>query len=336
MPPHDLSESSELPPDFLNRLRRIVSASAYDHVVSFFTRPSAVGFRVNTLRAGIAEVVESLGAEGLAPRPVPWWEAAFWVTHDDRDRLLSSSAYTDEKIYVQNLSSMIPPLVLDPQPGERVLDLTAAPGSKTLEIACLMRDDGEIAAVEAVRPRFYKLQDNLRRQGARNVRTFLQNGERVWRYRPEHFEKVLLDAPCSSEARFRTEDPDSFRYWSTRKVKEMNRKQRRLLYSAVQTLAPGGRLVYSTCAFSPEENEGAITHLLKQFDGALKIEPIDLDLPNRAEPLTEWEGRSFHPDVSRCLRILPNELMQAFFVCSIRKTASTLARETRNQSRIGQ
>ncbi|HEX7069602.1 MAG TPA: RsmB/NOP family class I SAM-dependent RNA methyltransferase [Rhodothermales bacterium] len=318
------AELGRLPEDFLLRLRRIVPSYRLPDVLRSFTLPSAVGFRVNTLRSDRQLVLASLAAGGLEPHPVPWWDQAFWLPSADRDRLLASEAYRSGHIYVQNLSSMIPPLVLDPQPGERVLDLTAAPGSKTLQIAGLMNQEGEIAAVELVRARFFKLRDNLRRQGADRVRTFLQDGERVWRYRPEHFDRVLLDAPCSSEGRFQTADADSYRFWSPRKIAEMTRKQRRLVFSGINALRPGGRLVYSTCAFAPEENEGAIAHALETFGDAVEVEPIDLQVEARVPPLPEWDGRAFPAEVQQAMRILPDGIMEGFFVCSLRKHASTV------------
>ena len=318
----DPEPTGQLPSEFIERLRRIVQESALDRVLNSFTQPPAVGFRINTLRADRRSVLDSLDRESLRPRPVPWFDQAFWLSHEDRPALLASEAYREAQIYVQNLSSMIPPLVLAPLPGERVLDLAAAPGSKTLQIAGLMRDDGEIAAVEIVRPRFFKLRDNLKRNGADHVRTFLQNGERVWRYRPEYFDRVLLDAPCSSEGRFDASDSESYRFWSSRKIREMSRKQRRLLYSAVRSLRSGGRLVYSTCAFAPEENEGAIAHVIEKFDGILEVERIDLNLDNRVAPLRSWSGQTFPEAVQNAMRILPDEKMEAFFVCSLRKTGT--------------
>jgi 16S rRNA C967 or C1407 C5-methylase (RsmB/RsmF family) len=179
--------------------------------------------------------------------------------------------------------------------------------------------------VELVRSRFFKLRNNLQAQGATAVRTFLQNGERVWRYRPEHFDRVLLDAPCSSEGRFTTEDPQTYAYWSHRKIAEMARKQRRLLFSGIQALRPGGILVYSTCTFAPEENEAVLDWMLARFGEALAVEPTVLELDNMVSPLPEWNGRVFLPGVAHGRRILPTTSMQSFFIARIRKDRSTCA-----------
>lgn len=319
-----MPDVSVLPDAFLERLRAIVPPDRYEAVVEAFTRPVVTGLRVNTLRADPEDVRRELEGVGLHLHAVDWKGDAFWVTAEERAALLASPAYAEQRIYVQNLSSMIPPLVLDPQPGERVLDLAAAPGSKTLQIACQMRDEGEIAAVELVKGRFFKMRANLEAQGATAVRTFLKNGEYVWKHRPAHFDRVLLDAPCSTEGRFHVADPASYAYWSLRKIREMTRKQRRLLYSAVQCLRPGGVLVYSTCAFAPEENEAVLDDLLRRFGDALHLEPLGLDLDAMVPPLPSWEGQAFTPGLAPARRVLPDGVMEGFFVARFRKTEHTL------------
>ena len=298
-------------------------ADCFDRVLHSFSTPTATGFRVNTLRAAPEAVVHELEDLGLRLHRVAWHDAAFWVAPEDRPRLLASAAFAEQRLYVQNLASMVPPLVLDAQPGERVLDLCAAPGSKALQLACQMENTGEIAAVEVVKGRFFKLRANLEAQGATCVRPFLQDGTKVWRYRPEHFDRVLLDAPCSTEGRFREDEPETFAYWSPRKIKEMARKQRRLLFSAVHCLQPGGVLVYSTCTFAPEENEAVLDKTLRRFGDALRLEPIDFDLETTQPALAAWQGKAFKHDLSPACRLLPTPTMEGFFVARIRKLAAT-------------
>lgn len=314
-----------LPAAFLERLRRIVPADRYAEVLRAFAEPPATGFRINTLRAAPEVVVAELEALGLRLHHVAWRPDAFWVRPDERSRLLASAACAEQRLYVQNLASMIPPLALDAQPGERILDLGAAPGGKTLQLACQMRNTGEIAAVEVVKGRFFKLRANLTAQGATCVRPFLRDGATVWRHRPEHFDRVLLDAPCSTEGRFRADDPATYAYWSPRKIKEMVHKQRRLLFSAVQSLRVGGVLVYSTCTFAPEENEAALDKTLRRFGDALRLEPLGLDLDNMQPALSEWQGQSFRHDLSPARRLLPTPTMEAFFVAKIRKVEPTVS-----------
>ncbi|SHK38299.1 RsmB/NOP family class I SAM-dependent RNA methyltransferase [Rhodothermus profundi] len=314
--------TAALPGEFIARLQQLVPPAWLPTVEAAFREPRITAFRVNTLKVDRDTVQAALRAEGIQPRSVAWYADAFWVPPEDRALLLQSRPYRQQWIYVQDLSSMLPPLVLAPKPGSRVLDLCAAPGSKTVQLACLMQGQGEIAAVEVVRTRFYRLRANVQAQGAPNVRLFLQDGTRVGRYRPEYFDYVLVDAPCSSEGRFHLSNPETFAYWSLRKIREMARKQYRLLVSAVQSLRPGGVLVYATCTMAPEENEAVLTRLLHTFGDILAVEPIPLSLPNQLPGLARWNGRSFHPDLRHARRILPTTEMEGFFLCRLRKRAS--------------
>ena len=313
-----------IPVEFINRLKDIVPPEHFASVDNAMHAPRATSFRVNTLLSSIEEVLALLDAAGISPTRLAWYPEALWVPAAERAALLASNVFLDQKIYVQNQSSMAPPLVLDPRAGERILDLAAAPGSKTLQIACLMGQEGEIAAVDAVKKRFFKLRDNLAAQGATEVRTFLKDGRGVWKNRPEYFDRVLLDAPCSSEGRFHIDEPASYAYWSARKIKEMARKQKRLLYSAVQSVRPGGTVVYSTCSFAPEENEAIVSSVLQRFGDALSVAPFDLEIENMTGPCLSWAGRSYNPLLRHARRILPGYHTDGFFICKLVKHKSTL------------
>lgn len=284
-----------------------------------FVEPPAVGARVNTLLAERESVLHPLREAGLTLHTVPWCPDAFWLPPSQREALLSSKWVQNGLVYVQNLSSMVPPLVLDPRPGEAVLDLCAAPGGKTLHIAAMMCGEGHLVAVEAVRARFFKMRENLQRYGAPFVQTVQAEGEWLWKRWRGRFDAVLLDAPCSSEGRFRMDNPSTYQYWSLKKIGDMVRKQKCLTYSAIQCLKPGGRLVYCTCTFAPEENEGIIAHALKKFGGAIEVLPIPLEVEGMVPALSEWEERIFPAAVRHARRILPSATMEGFFLCLILK-----------------
>lgn len=319
------TEVERLPEEFLVRLRRIFPSSRFHDLVNTFSRPKPTTLRANTLKVSAGEVMASLQGAGFALQRVPWLAEAFLMRRGTLRELQEHPFYGEGKIYVQNLSSMIPPLILDPRPGESVLDLTAAPGSKTSEIACLMRGEGRIVANDNNRTRFFKLLATLRNQGCANVQALCHHGETMGRRFPAAFDRVLLDAPCSAEGRFYASEPRSYAYWKTRKVEEMARKQRRLFAAAVQALKPGGILVYSTCTFAPEENEGVLSWALEKFKGTLagcdlwREAPILRALTNAARPLSAWEGKTFHGDTALAARILPSETMEGFFVAKFKK-----------------
>jgi 16S rRNA (cytosine1407-C5)-methyltransferase len=311
-----------------------VPAGRYDDVVATFSAPQAVGLRLNALRVaelglGAAGVEERLKEAGVPFEGVEGVPGAYTVPAPAREVLMASSLYAEGAVYLQNVASQLPTLVLDPQPGERVLDLCAAPGSKTGQIAAMMGGEGNLVAVEKSRPRFYRMVANLRDQGAQNVRTVLGSGTGYWHREPESFDRVLLDAPCSTEGRFRADDPETTRYWSERKIKEMRAVQERLLFGAVQALRPGGVLVYSTCTFAPEENEGVVARALRTFGDAVEV--VDAGLPEAGpvasitQPgLSDWKGRPFDSRVRNARRVLPDGTLEAFFIARLRKVSRTV------------
>ncbi|MEM1055750.1 MAG: RsmB/NOP family class I SAM-dependent RNA methyltransferase [Bacteroidota bacterium] len=316
-----------LPDLFLDRFRDIVPSDRLEDVLATFETPAETAFRACSLVASEADALARLSAEGVPFAPVDGIPGGYRAP--DRAALLASGPYTDGWLYVQNASSQLPPHLLAPEPGERVLDLCAAPGSKTGQLAALMRDEGEIIAVEKVRGRYYKLRANVEAQGATCVVPWIGDGARVWQSETEAFDRVLLDAPCSTEGRFLASNPETTRYWSKRKIKEMRTKQRRLLFSAIMALRPGGTLVYSTCTFAPEENEATLGKALKTFGEAIEIVPAGLpgEGPVAAScvpGVAGWNGRAFPEAVRLARRVLPDGLLEGFFVARIVKHASTV------------
>ncbi len=308
----------ELPQAFGDILAAALPAAELACALESFSVEKPTAFRVNTLLAVVDEVVAELAEAGLHLSPVGWLAEAFTAPPAERRALTETAAFYAGRIYIQNLASMTAPLALDPQPGETVLDLAAAPGGKTLHLAALMRGEGRLAAVEAVKGRFFRLRANLEQHGASFVETHLMDGRAAGRRWPGVFDRVLLDAPCSSEARFTRLAPESWAHWSTRKVKETAHKQKGLLAAAFAALRPGGVLLYCTCSFSPEENEGAVDWLLRREERAvvLPLEPP----PVRVQPgLTAWGKRGYHADLARSVRILPDALMDGFFLCKLGK-----------------
>lgn len=313
-------ESFPIP--FLERIETLFDTTTKTRILEGMATERQVWFRVNPLAGGNEAVFDALAAGGHTVHRSKEWNDAGWVPESKRAMLLASSEVSSGKVYVQGLASQLPVRVLEPVQEDVVLDLAAAPGSKTLQLAAAA-PGADIAAVEIVRKRKFRLQDNLARHGAEGVKVFLQDGTKVWRYRPEHFDKVLLDAPCSSEGRFRFHDPESYSFWTRSKTKEMVRKQRRLLFSAIHTLKPGGTLVYSTCSLAPEENEGVVHHALSIFSDCLDVVPIEWDAPERIPVLRSVGRHVIDKRVDGACRLIPSERMEGFFVCRfVKKTSS--------------
>lgn len=313
---------SALPALFVERLRAILPDEHAAIALESYSAPLETGFRVQNHLATVKTVLSLLAERGIAPTPLPWFGSGFTVAAENRADVQALEGIHPAAIYLQNPSSMIPPLVLPVPRGGTVLDLAAAPGSKTLLLANL-HPDASIAAVEVVRDRFFRLKANLARAEVNNVQVFLQDGTRVPRYRPNHFDAVLLDAPCSTEGRFRADDPETTRYWSLKKIKEMQFKQKALLEAAVHCVKPGGYVVYSTCSLAPEENEAVIDHVLNAFPDAIKVRPIDLTLPHALSGMRTWQDTTFHPDLSLTLRIPPSSRYEAFYIALLYKSGET-------------
>jgi len=317
------SNKRNLPVVFLEKLKKIIPSNQWDKVFKSFSQERPTTFRVNSLKTNPGSVKERLESQGLKLESLPWYKEAFILRKGRQRDLEDTDLYQKGELYVQGLSSMVPPLVLDPQSNEKVLDLTAAPGSKTTQLACLMKNQGSIAANDNNPIRVEKLKANTALQGASCVEVYpASDGNLVWKKHFEEFDRVLLDAPCSSEGRFQLDTPSTYGYWKEDTNRKMAKDQRRLFKSAVLSLKPGGTLVYSTCTFAPEENEMMLQWALETYGDALEIQDIPNSLPLHTWGLSAWGDLKFQPSVVKSVRVLPTPDVEGFFVAKLRKTRS--------------
>lgn len=312
-----------LPDQLVQRLTQLYPQHVGD-VMKGLDSQRLTTFRVNTLATTTTQLVELLMTQGVVVASLPWYRGAFVLKNDTRSALFQSQENQDGLFYVQGLSSMIPPLVLSPKPGETILDLAASPGSKTTQMAAMMENTGTIVANDISPSRIFKLKRNLTAQGVTNVTILSMPGSVLWRKFPEYFDRTLVDAPCSMEGRVHVEDPRTYRNWSIKKIKQLSKRQRWLLRSAVSATKPGGVVVYSTCTLAPEENEAVIDWLIAKEGDAVEIEEIHIRNLKTVAGIKKWQGVQYNPQVQRAARILPSQLMEGFFVAKIRKLASTV------------
>lgn len=311
----------DLPADFVNRLREIIAPEDWSAVAESFSAHRRPAFRVNTLKATPSEVLEELAAAGVAAQPVVWSETAYTVPRELRQTLTHAAAADSGTLYVQSLSSQLAALLLEPQSGEMILDLAAAPGGKTSHLAALMQNQGWLSAVEPIRDRFFRLQANLKRLGVTIAHYYQLDGRLVAKKTGPRFDRVLLDAPCSAESRFRIGDPDTHQFWSERKIRESARKQAGLIRSAFGALKPGGRLLYCTCTFAPEENEAIVAGLLEDHPESARLIPLPDWISSARPGLGHFRGTDFPRDMQLVKRILPSEEHDAFFFALLEKGA---------------
>ncbi len=308
----------KLPKEFISRINTFLPKVSV-RILNALTASPLTTFRINRIKIDIARWKMYMKQEHILTQSVSWSKEAFILKNMSQRQLQETSAYQEGLIYLQNLSSMVPVILMKPAPGERILDLCAAPGSKTTQIASITDNKASIVAVEKIRPRFFRLRANVEKQGVTSARLMLGDGNAIARKFPEYFDKVLLDAPCSSEGLFNAHNDRTYSYWSLRKVKEMQYKQKRLISAAWNALQKGGTMVYSTCTFSPEENEEVINWLIKKFPDEVKVEEPQLPFPNYIKGLTNMGEKSFNPDIRKTRRILPTEAMEGFFIAVLRK-----------------
>jgi NOL1/NOP2/sun family putative RNA methylase len=309
----------KLPPKFIDKLKKIFSLKLLNNIAITFSVRRPHTFRANSIKISRLELISALKKDNIKFKNVGWYRDAFILIQPGLNRFAETELYFNGRVYVQGLSSMLPPLILNPGSSDYILDLTAAPGSKTTQMAAMMGNRGRILAIEKNPVRFEKLAANLRYQGVLNTELKNEDALGIWRDYSNQFDKVLLDAPCSAEGRFNTSEAKTYRYWNQTRVKHMAKKQKGLIRSAFEALKPGGLLLYSTCTFSPEENESIINYLVRKYPSQCKIEPIGLKIGNILPGLCSWNGVTFNKDIKNCLRIVPNETMEGFFIALVRK-----------------
>ena len=315
---------------FKERLELMVGSSLFREMEkTFVVRPTT--FRVNTLKSTKQDVRVALEQLGFKTKNVVWYPDAFILQNKTKRELTETTLYTEGKIYIQSLASMVPPLVVNAKPGEKILDLTAAPGSKTSQIAMMMERKGELLANDSNKIRFFKLLHNMEQLGVKNdnddeeenkkwkFTLRMEHGAKLCAEFPNYFDKILLDAPCSAEARFVEGDPKTTGYWSEKKVKEMAYKQRQLLFAAWNAVKPGGELIYSTCTFSPEENEIQIARLIERYKDEVEVLDAKIEGLKTYAALKAWNEKDFVSTIKKTVRIFPTSEIEGFFVTKLRK-----------------
>jgi len=303
-----------LPADFEIRLKGILP----QRPAAAFGPKQFQAFRINTLKISVDDALALLIERKIDFERVTFCPYAVIIAKTSAEELLRSDLVDNGLFYAQGLQSLLPVMILDPKPGQRVLDLCAAPGSKTSQIAMLMHNEGYLKANEPIRQRLYRLKSVLQLTGSK-AQISSTDGRRL----KEHaglYDRILVDAPCSSEGRFVVNEPKSFAYWSVRKIKEMSHKQKGLLLNASRLLAPGGTLVYSTCTFAPEENEEVVDWFLRKADSSIDLMPVIMEGVATYPCLNQWHERDFDPRIKGAVRILPDERMEGFFIAKFVKS----------------
>jgi len=278
---------------------------------SYMFDPNVWTIRVNTIKSSVPDIEEIFKDRGYSFERIPWCPDGFWVWTDHI--LTKTKEYADGMITSQNSSSMVPPMALMPGGDEVVLDMAASPGSKTIQMAAMMDNEGAIIANDVDKRRLVALHSNVQRCGVVNVATTVGQGEDIWRSGMK-FDKILLDAPCTGTG---TMNPRILKSTSERLIDGFSRRQRSLMESAQKSLEEGGVLVYSTCSLEPEENEAIVNFAVESL-GMRTVRP-NLKIPKEflSSPISEWNGDKYEGGVSDSFRILPTGKTEGFFTCAL-------------------
>ncbi len=313
----------ELPKEFLKRMQEMLPGE-YEDFLQSYEAPRPNGLRVNTGKISCEEF------EKIAPFPIqriPWTKNGYFYPageHPARHPYYRAGLY-----YLQEPSAMAPAAHLPIVPGERVLDLCAAPGGKATELGVKLAGEGLLVANDISTSRARALLRNLELFGIGNVLVTSETPARLAKVFPEYFHKILLDAPCSGEGMFR-KDLEAVKAWYPERPKDCAAVQKELLRLAVSMLRPGGLLLYSTCTFAPSENEGIIAAALREFSELALIElPAS---PGFAKGVPAWGDKN--PAMEKCVRLWPHRLAgEGHFMALLKKQWQSAKEEAVGKSR---
>lgn len=302
-----------LPGEFVEGLYDSFSPGVADRILSGMLGERNTTLRVNRIKYNVQELMAFFRKRDIKFERVSWYEDGIVLKSAKERDIEEFDIYKEGKISFQSLSSMVPPLALGLKEGERVLDMAAAPGSKTTQMAAIMNNKGYILANELDKIRSERLKHKVSIMGASIVEVKTGRGEKLGESFKESFDKVLLDTPCSGEGRFILGNPATSRYWSKKEVDKLAALQKKLFKSGYMALKKGGTMVYSTCTLNTVENEDVIEWAIENLD----IEVIDIDLNINGAAFGITDGRDL--SIKKAVRILPSKEMEGFFICKIRK-----------------
>lgn len=276
-------------------------------IIEGYSKKRKVTLRVNTIKSNIEKVENILKENGIEYEKVPWSEVAFIIKNAREKEIQNLEIYNNGEIYLQSLSSMLPPIILNPEEGTDILDMAAAPGGKTTQMAAIVNNKASITACEMNKLRAERLKYNVEKQGATCVYTMVTDARRLDSF--FSFDKILLDAPCSGSGTLNTENTKLEKIFTPKLIKKSTESQIALLRKAISILKPGKEMVYSTCSILQEENEEIVKKVL--MGGKVEIVPIKFDGMEHLPMLPS--------KIQGSLCVLPNELYEGFFITKIKK-----------------
>lgn len=273
-------------------------------IIEGYSKQRPVTLRINTIKSNKEKVKEELIKSKIEFKEVEWNENALIIEKVREEEIKKLEIYENGEIYLQSLSSMIPPIILEPQAGENILDMAAAPGGKTTQMAAISNNEAMITACEKNKIRTERLKYNLDKQGANRVNVMLEDARKLDEF--FSFDKILLDAPCSGSGTLNV-NQNIEKIFTKELVERSTKIQEELLKKAIKILKPGKEMVYSTCSVLAQENENVLKKVLSKSN--VEIVPIEnmKDIP--LLPVS----------IEGTICVCPTDLYEGFFVAKVRK-----------------
>lgn len=298
-----------LPKLFEDRMRELLGEDEYQEYLQCYSKPHFGGLRANTLKSTPEEF------EKICPysmKRIPWVKNGYY--YDTELQPSKHPYYYAGLYYIQEPSAMTPASLLPINPGDKVLDICAAPGGKSTELGAKLEGEGLLVSNDISNSRAKALLKNIELFGIRNALVVSEAPNKLAQYFPEYFDKILIDAPCSGEGMFR-KSPAIMKNWEQYGVDYYNKLQKEIILFAASMLKPGGYMLYSTCTFSPEENEGTISYLMEQCPEFHVVNAIP-DEKTQKELKLSYEGFDFgkpewvngKEELKHCIRLWPHKI----------------------------
>ncbi len=297
----------KIPQFLLENLSKQYNEEILKKIIEGYNAKRFVTFRVNTIKTTVTKVEETLIKNNIEYEKVKWSKEAFIVKNVKEDIIKKLDIYINGEIYLQSLSSMIPAIILEPKEGENILDMAAAPGGKTTQIATITNNKSYITATEINKIRADRLKFNIEKQGVAGVNIMIQDARDLDSM--FSFDRILLDAPCSGSGTINLNKEKTNQKFNENILEKITKTQTKLLRKAIEILKSGKEMVYSTCSILQSENEDILEKILKEKKA--EIIPINIEQFEEIPILkTKLKGT---------ITICPNELYEGFFVAKIRK-----------------
>ena len=300
-----MEDKKGVPLFLIEKLNKQYGEEITSKILNGYSQNRVVSLRVNTIKATSQEICNELLRNNIEFEKVSFCDEALVIKNTNEQEIKELDIYKNGSIYLQSLSSMLPPIILEPKENEDILDMTAAPGGKTTQIAALTNNKAHITACEMNNIRIEKLKYNVEKQGATSVSILKEDSRRLNDYFA--FDKILLDAPCSGSGTIELENEKTYNGFTEKLLEKTTQSQLTLLKEALKILKPGHEMLYSTCSILQEENEDIISKVIK----GTKVEVVPIEIQGDIPKLPcKMEG---------ALCVEPTKYYEGFFVAKLKK-----------------